>query len=641
MSTLRKQILRGKLKTPVQVGFSQGDWDNALALIQQPSPEDLRLHSAAKFFGEQLHFLRTALNTHPVPPGSLTQRLRRAVGCANHAFVTTASAPMPEQTGINWAHKLLEFEIPLAGGVNHITPAAFNETVVDALRFELDQLRRTEAADTTLTGPTGVARLFERQNLSIFYHVLEEQWLDCLYHGWSVEEQQGGTILAPAAGVERAIDQAVGEYREHMLDQEILHGSRAYVQNLRGPLSGVVRDKDSYRVLTTSDPLATEIYFAQLLAADADLVPFMEKPADSSSELTIRETLTIWSALLPLAADLASRAPKYAAPTHVNQLEQYAPLQNLRSLAGALVRATALPLSKCRAALKLMKRESSRESIWHRPFIPMEDDDHALLVLAALRTQNLRRSIEYWLTQGGNDPAARGDVFERLVRQELVRGASENLLLKSAWISPDPVHPSDASIGDIDFLARMHDTFLVGEIKCLFRPASSHEWFKHEERVKEALEQITRKAAWVSQNLAAMAALSGRPIDVQTASVVPCVIVNSPRGALRTVDSVPIVDRYILERFFEQGYGVMYASSAEDDDGHEVAFYSDTMSAAANLRAFLRSPPHLAHYRDSVEWDGSLFPDFVNPSKGIVIINPKVRLNIPDSVITERRNDGG
>src|SRR6266404_9035722 len=85
-TSIKSRVMRGKLKEPIQKGFSEADWNAALAEISAPTAEDLELHSAALFFGKELEGLRRFVADCPSPPGRLPSQIRRAIGVVNRAY---------------------------------------------------------------------------------------------------------------------------------------------------------------------------------------------------------------------------------------------------------------------------------------------------------------------------------------------------------------------------------------------------------------------------------------------------------------------------------------------------------------------------------------------------------------------------
>jgi hypothetical protein len=625
-------IRQGLLKTPVQRGFSSDSWDVALRAIQVPTEDDKRLFNAAKFFAGQLEGLRRQLASAPPPKGSKDQQLRRAVGWVNREYLTVLSIAIPHSPPpVSWAEPLLEGELPLADGVTTARPAEVVEALVDGLRFELADLNSSTQFDILADGNT-VSRLAYRGNLSILYETLEQQWLDVLHHGWSVIDTPRGTLLAPLGDAASAVDYAVAEYRDEALMLELMARAEGLLARVDAeePQPCIVRDherRSGYLTAVAPADIAHEILFHRLIAAEPDLTPFFDHAADPNTRLTIRELLNIWSSIVPMAADLARLMPVGDTITRTGQVEEFAPVQNLNAMAQSIARALKLPLPKCTAAIRLLTWRDNRDSLWHKPLVPLKDDAKAIIVLPALRVPNLRRSIEYWLAQGGNDLACRGGSFEQQVRDELALALKDNAVLRGeTGLVTHNVNPSDAQVGDIDLLLWIGSAVLVGEVKCFLRPATSHEWFQHNDKLHDAVVQAKRKASWIARNREWFEETAGHRVTASAFKVLPCVVVNSPRSALRTIEGVPVVDRYIMLRYFKIGHGTLFGDTRNGHIGERVMFYRNISEAAETLADFLRDPAHLRIYRKSVDFSTRPQPNLADPNRAIFALSPRIRV---------------
>jgi hypothetical protein len=240
---------------------------------------------------------------------------------------------------------------------------------------------------------------------------------------------------------------------------------------------------------------------------------------------------------------------------------------------------------------------------------------------------NLRRSIEYWLLQSGNDLALRGDSFEQQVRDEIALAIENNATLRGeAGLVRHNINPSDPQVGDIDHLLWIESTVLVGEAKCFLRPATSHEWFRHNDKLHDAAVQAKRKASWIAQNREWFEVATGHRVTASAFKVLPCVVVNSPRSALRTIEGVPVVDRYILIRYFRIGHGTLFENHRNAHRGERVLFYRNSSEAADTLADYLRDPAHLRIYRESVGFSNRPQPNLADPRRAIFVLNPRIRV---------------
>lgn len=636
--SLRSLVLKGRLKAPVQRGYVPADWDKALAL-GQPTEEDRRLHFAARFFGDQLAGIRRKLVAAPPPSGSLSSSVRRAIGFVNRETLTAEKNALEGLPSVAWVDELVQKKIELAGGLNTATADQIVEGVVDGLRFELSSiLEHPPSPRERLHDAEEIQRIILRANLSNFYHILEEQWLDCLHLGWEVQKLDASVTLITPVDNAAAINWAISQHRAQVLDYEIAERSARMLMNLDdnplGQTLGIVTQgsgkRQKYAVSSLTEGQAIQIHAARMLAAEPDLEPFTKTRLMTG--LTPAEMLQIWSALAPLAHDLANKVPLDERIIRVGQLEQFAPVQDEMGLLSALQRSTGLSRKLCAAALEQLIWRDSRDSLWHRPFVRLKRAKQLFVVIPALKFPNLRRSIEYWFNEGGGDLSERGEWYESHVREEIAQGIGANRVLqKRAGVLLRSVEPPDDSVGDLDLVFWIGKTVVIGEVKCLLRPATSHDWFKYEVRIHEAVQQVTRKAAYVRENRDWFQSKLGEEgVEIDSGfTVVPCVILNSPVGSLRIAGSVPIVDVYVLSRYLEEGFAIMHASLADEATGEKIRLYNDAQEAEERLEEFLLEPLNLRPYRQSVKWEVRVQPDFAHDLGLVFYKFPGVEVDLP------------
>ncbi|WP_224248957.1 hypothetical protein [Hyalangium gracile] len=628
--TLRTRVLEGDLKGPSQKGFEPEQWLSALRAIPSPSLEDLRLFAAALWFDSQFEGLRAYFEATPVPPGRPDQIIRRAVGLVNRECLTVAETVqrnLAATRGTITQRDIVESRISLAGNVNVAPAEATVEGTVDGLRFELAALTastpRTFANE--LDGLGQLRQMFLRLNFTIAYHGLEEDWMECLHHDLAVEMPEDQPTQLVPRDLERASARALGLDRETMLVQEMMQHGIEGLRKLPRVLDAILRRKAiRFRKLSgkvhvgeTTEDMAVQIHLWRMVASEPDLDPHAKEPLESLGGVTLLEMLEAWAALVPLTMDIASRMPRIPL-THPAQFEELAPLIPVRALVAALAKATGLADERCRTIIDALTWRTVRDSLWFRPLVSV-GPEHRVIVLAALQSPNLRRSLEYWMSEGGWDLGKRGTSYEDHVRASLAKKIKGKPHWNFSGVVPHKLQPPDSSVGDLDLVVWIGNKILVGEIKCFRRPATSHEWFLHEERIRDAVKQLQGKVKYVRENPAWLADevnKVGGNVDPAAVSIECCVVLNSALGSLQIIDEVPIVDTYILNRYFNEGRGEILVST-EPVKTKTVAFYNSQDEAAEKLGDYLRQPPHLSFYKKLVTLDERRQLDFTKPGQWV------------------------
>jgi hypothetical protein len=625
-SSLRDDALRGVLKTPVQHGFQSSKWKSALESLEAPSREDLNLYESALFLGDLLSGLRDALNARPRATAKRNRSIRQAVGWVNRECLKAeqiVERPADADSITLSVPYMIEKSIPLADGFNEATPAEIIEGAVDALRFVLADIASNDKTEDM--GPlAAVQRISERSNLAVEYHVLDEHWIDCLHHGWSIKMESGVSLIGPFDAWSNAVDRAVGFYRRESLDIEWTGRTVALLREVETSLIGVDRGsaRGTYDVVDAGVSLAREILWKRIASVETDLDQLWDTVLDDESGLTLQTMADVWAALMPLARTMRDRMPDLVDIKNPSQLEQYAALQDRAKLAAALRKALGVPMSQIDQALGLLIWRDGRDSTWHRPIVPVGDEGKITIVYHALRHGNLRRTIEYWLTCTGNDVSEKGKAYEAVVRRDLAEVTRKNASFSNAGVYGMPIDPPDPTVGDVDLLAWVDDVAIVGEIKCLLRPATPHEWFLHEQKIRHAVEQVGLKCAWLESNREWLRQTTG--LAYEFSQFLPCVVVNAVNSSLRLVDGVPLVDAYILEKYFGDGYAEMF--STLEETGTVVRFYESEREAAERLGEYLKNPKHLALLRERIRAKVTMMNDWTGQGRVVASLTPQVRI---------------
>ncbi|MCK8503238.1 hypothetical protein [Myxococcus fulvus] len=395
--TLRRLFLEGKLKGPSQKGFDPQQWQATFRQIPSPSTADQRHFEAALWFGEQFNQLRAYFDANPLPPGSPEEVLRRVVGVVNRECLTainTAQQTLTASQGPVTASDIIEGRITLAGNVNKAPPAQLIESAIDGLRFDLEALQRPRTSLSEFDVPKQLLHLRRRVNFTIAYHILEEEWLECILQGWIVNTADSDTIQLRPGDPESAIARVVSEYRDGMLLQEMNSLARSIFNKHSAVRDRVLRSKvvrwrgpEGTLVLGyPSKQMAFPIYVSRLSATEPDLEPFTQEPLSHRGGLTLLQLVNAWAALASISWDLSSQIPLIDID-NPSQFERFAPLLPMDALISTLSAATELTPSQCETVIDTLTWRTVRDSLWFRPLVKA-GDKHRIVVIPALRAPN-------------------------------------------------------------------------------------------------------------------------------------------------------------------------------------------------------------------------------------------------------------
>jgi hypothetical protein len=159
---------------------------------------------------------------------------------------------------------------------------------------------------------------------------------------------------------------------------------------------------------------------------------------------------------------------------------------------------------------------------------------------------------------------------------------------------------------EIDLVARIGSTVIIGEIKCSIQPTEPievHRYFR--DRLLSGAVQAARKADFVGANFAAFASQAGfTDISGETANIVPLVLTNLTLGVGRSFHGVPIVDYWILRRFIAEGvviHNAFLGRNGEFVEGQEEQLYSSAEEAETAFKEYINDPPQLRTYKAQLD----------------------------------------
>lgn len=639
--SLRNKVIKKVLKAPTQHGFSEEKWKTAFTSIPNPTEQDKALLNSALLLGSQLAKLRSELVNHQLPAGPVATQLRRAIALANRECLTAQDfffKQQPPEISENTVlvNSILESRANLAGGLNSATLPDIVEGMVDGLRFELFDINSQNTTKKHYNNELDALKIISmRANLAIMYCALEEQWLNCLHCGYTAEIVNCVLVICPKFDEDRIKNRCIGHYRQGLLEAEHVQRFINVITKINhGVMYGVRFRKTHGKIKLSIDEISNDLYNELLIyetaAMEPDIEPYFSLPLKRLGGITCNQMLSIWKWIASICPDIADSCKWNSHIKTLADLETLAPIINRQKLIDVLAGAPQLGLSKkeITCAISNLTWRNVRDSIWHRPLIPTGSENQLCVVLSALQAPNLKRSVEYWLQEGGFDLDRRGTDYESSLRKKIKHGISKNQML-SGFVNENSIMIKNHSASEeIDLIIVLEKTILVGEIKCLLRPATAHELFQFEERISEGAIQAKRKAKFISENkqgfLEQLGEIGLTKLDPDDEyNIQPCLIINTPIGSLRTINDVPVVDEYILYRYFTHGYASMFGTIENEKNAFKAYFYKNKYEAADNLKKYLHNPDHLVHLKAGFKWSSTKSISFCE-DKYILEIIPQI-----------------
>ena len=609
------RVRAGRIKQPTQRGFSIQEWDEAFSQTEIPTVADSSLHKAGIWFNEKLSKVRVALaelGTLGIPPDEAVCVNVGAVNFLTHQLISNHLKEINtllggEATAISNADAE-DLGVTVQSGVSEQLEAVVSAARLTIARAVTDSRRFEE--DEEPSGPVALAKIQATLNLATLYDVLEYLWGECLWNGWYVISTSQFDLVVPeertfveaSALSERRRDELIaqlGTIAYRVWSRSPSQFKKAVVQSPR--IHSVVQEglhkrfetgpgdhnSDSPPFEHIAEVVAEELYFGTLLSQD--LPDF--------GGLTLRSLVAAWVLFAPLAAIETERYPDLETVDELPGVLEYCPTFERADLERAIVEALQFTDQQAKRIMDLLTFSvKGRSDLWLTPFVPVSDSKTALVV-EALRSPNLLRSVEHWSKEGGLDLGSRGEVFEQLVRRQL----KERNRLASFEIYQRPLTLVVGNAEEeIDLSARLGNTVIIGECKCSVYPAEPVEFHNYFATLRKAASQAKRKGAFVKDNLSAFLRTAGfRDVDENNAEIIPVVVTNLPLGVGHTFDEVPVTDLLILRRFVDEGevgHEAYYDGAEQIVARGKTVFYTSEVEAERVLLDYLRSPPQLQSF---------------------------------------------
>lgn len=614
-----KRVRNGELKSPTQSGFSLKSWERYYSSIGLPSLSEQRLHDSGVWFASKLGQVRELLDEFKGIGIPSDRTVQAHVGAANWMI--------RNDTRLHEEHIYTSPQDGTGEGeTDSFLPGAYSvmqlhwliEGFVTSLRFPFGTAVRESGRPVEVDIPEGVEAITKiriRIQAGSIYDLLYYLWNECLWNDYYVDTSCEMDVVVPG-NEQLAMVRAVGESRWTQVVMELFLGldavwrrrtltERQHLVSMPR-VQSLVEDAGRWRILTgpgdatlpnapielVTKGASTELYFGGLL--DAELPNF---PGLSINRLT-----SAWASLAPLADLVLNQFPEHGHIDTLGQILEYCPIFERSQLEEALSASMSITNDQAKLILELLTFSDVREELWLRPFVRVNEETVAMLV-TALKAPNLLRSIEQWMNIGGLDMDRRGEAFERFVRDELFQ---RNKLADFQMVQEPFILEVEDTSEEIDLVARIGNTIMVGEVKCTILPTEPievHRYFN--DRLSLGASQAARKAEFAKANFDAFVSEAGfTEIAEVDAEIIPIVLTNLTLGVGLPVDGVPIVDLLILGRFIDDGvvgHNVYFNDDGERVVEYEERLYASEAEAAANLKEYLRNPPQLRQYKAQLD----------------------------------------
>lgn len=656
MDSFVKRVRNGDVSQPTQRSFTEAHWQEEFASVATRSPDDRDLYRTGLWAFNKLEAIRGKLiGLWPEGIGK-DYLLRMYAAGANRNFqILLQMHPGLEKDEVLISEQIVQSKIPSSHTLEPARPDSLLLSSIDGLRFPIQ--KAYSAANVRdipkLNDEETISRIISTSLLGQIYDTIEAYWMTALWNGWFVETMKNSDVdlIRPPATL-LPLMSAISLYRREALmleasfhfhrewknlltettrtaliselpriDLKEQVGSRKYIVSVR-------QGEDSGSMMMLQNRIQAERGY---------YVPLLDQPLDHLVPITLHMLLKAWEVLYALAESLLGTLPnpKDSGVYSVEKLLKYAPVISRQELARLLQEWCGFPAAIADRTVEFFSYgKGSRWELWGHPLIKTKDD-LLIVLLAPILLGNFERTFELWMKDGGVRIADKGPLFEAHCRAQLAQSLKQCRHLRSTSVYPTSLVLKEGEVEEeIDLVIRIKNTVLLGEVKCLIFPCDPIEFSRHFGRLSEAADQITRKVEFAKRHKDLLLKQLGfeEAIEIEQLSIHPFVFINQPYGAGFSLDGVPIVDEFILDRYFE---GVWYRMvSVTDTVGSEAEstflLYQSEDEASRNIGEYLSDPPQLRHYREFLNTRLQKYPRIDQKDRPFAAAVLEVVLPLPD-----------
>ncbi|MBS0483444.1 MAG: hypothetical protein JSR96_15135 [Proteobacteria bacterium] len=343
-------------------------------------------------------------------------------------------------------------------------------------------------------------------------------------------------------------------------------------------------------------------------------------PRSPRGAFTCRQLNSAWWILQDIARLVADELGKHG-PAGPDSLRRFSFAVERRDLSRALRECLGLDAPSADDIVDWFTCDPSdtgrlfAKSLWAEPLLPVPHCERRHVMIAPLLVGAPVKRVEAWMDKGGISDSrgvkGRGKPFERHVRLDVERALLANELIADASVGKHGLKRRGNS-EEIDLIARIGDTVIVGEVKCFVAPSEPLERHNHLDNLARAAEQAANKRAWAEGNREAVGAALGvtDPQRAAALTIIPVVIINNGFGLGLERHGVPIVDLHFLVTLLSGGRyrsGMRFERHVGIISEH-VTMYTSQAELEERIGDILRDPPPLHRFDSALRWRRMPFP---------------------------------
>ncbi len=626
------RVRQGQVAGPRRRTFTPERWTENYSEFSSGDIEDVALYNSGLYIHSKLQAIRDATQRSSLNALSTETRVKAFLAVANHQFealqyqlrkqLAEASASDSKEFHVR---DLAKTQIRHADGNSYNVDAALG-SMLDAIaipvRFTL--AKPLQVANDTLKDVRWT-HVQAESFLAGLYDQAEHLWEDCVWNTYSISNVADQMLATPVDPHAKRGTRAA-EARKFTLSIEATSYAARVIQSQRTAglearikqVQAVETEGEQQRIQLGEGKLDLQNQSMLLALRTMACPPYYDSLIEEPQPLLAGSSLSQLFDGWMVIAQAAGRMWNSLSEAHQFEIEgesqaasdmnEYIPFFVKTALVQAVHEATDMPMPKALAIVDFLTfRGKSSDELWTQPLVGIGDSIKLYPVFGAITAPDLRHVLERWMAQLKVKLEERGPAFEDYLRSALARCATTSpILAQVARVVPKDYtfRCADTSFAQIDALFCIGSQVFVLEAKCILEPTESTSIGTHRLAIEHAVEQAQRRVNLIMSHrgefILAMAQFGWTlPSDF---NVHPLVAVSTVACVGFPVSGVPIVDEYVLGKYFEGGY--QYVGLNPGDltvlESSDQRFYSSAREAEANAADYFQHPPQLKQYSDAL-----------------------------------------
>lgn len=653
MITFIDQVRKSKIPHPTQKPFLLSKWEKAFNSVGNRTEDDYHLYEAGIWIFKQFEKIRSKLKKISLSSLPKKSAIRLFCGDMNRTLnvISKKSPPTIDDKTII-SEQLIQAKV--TGNIigPDYNPDGLLTSELDGARYPLISILNAEKKNSGSKILDDLEVLRRMKLMMLFgqhYSILEDVWVDCLWNHLKIDQKNEIVVLyRNDEFIEKA--RAVSEFREQSLALQSVSMTLSLwkselsdeikqnlAQRFKVKVFGSGKNRKYRLRLCDYDPnYPPETLVYRLLAQEAYFDELLKLEMPGFSNLTLEHLLSSWEILFALSESLMERFPKDDSVYSTKKLSQFAPSVKKKDLIRIISEGLGITFELSSTIVNLFTfKPIPKCEIWTHPLI--EADSKSIIpIFTAIVSSNLLRAIEYWLKTSGIDFGSKGYLFEKEVRASLNRAIVRSKTIKNCMVRSENISFShNKRSEELDIVIKFGNHLLIGEAKCIIYPTDPLEYFNYFKTLNHGAEQIKRKCQFVSDNLIAfMGLIDDKEYELEKINVIPFVITNRSLGVGFNIDSVPIIDQFILNRFFGEGEWekfVTFKHNGSRSVGEVERFYETEEEALKNVLKYLSDPPQINFFKKFITVNKHPLPYIDKDSQKALFLKSEVEFPMPDS----------